>query len=137
MKKIWGIFFISALCTVTAFGQKNNIEVKSFKIDPNPVKLGNTITATVEFTGKQKKLKSVELYSREYGYDAPQMRLIPDKNKKLNIWTFEFQIPYEIPAGTYTMELKAVTKKDVQIESKTCNNCVYGKTAEIKVTVIN
>ena len=123
-------------CIPSSAQDKNSV-VKSVTVNPNPVKAGHALTITAELPGKLKKIKSVEIFSREYGDQAPEMKMTPAGDKSQNVWSFDLELPDDVPAGTYNLELKVVNKRGKALVSDSCIKCIYGKAAEFTITIID
>lgn len=132
MKKIIVLFGVTFLAIFTSFAAEP--EIKEIKLDKEEYKPGEEISISIEFTGKATEIQSVELFSREYRYDAPKMMMQHLGDGK-NIWALKADLPYDAPLGTYNIEIKALNKNGKEIVSDECENCSYGKTGVFQFKV--
>lgn len=132
MKKIIALFALTLLAVFTIIAAEPGL--KEVKIDKEVYKPGESVSVSIEFTGKATEIQSVELFSREYRYDAPKMmmQLLGDGK---NIWVLKADLPYDAPLGTYHVEIKALDKDGKEIVSNDCANCTFGKTGVFKFEV--
>jgi hypothetical protein len=132
MKNLISLLLVLSVTMLTSFAAEP--EIKEIKLDKTELKPGEAVSVSIEFTGKPTEIQSVELFSREYYYDAPKMmmQLLGDGK---NIWVFKAELPYDAPLGTYNVEVKALNKKGEEIVAGECNNCTYGPTGVFKFEV--
>ena len=132
MKKVIVLSVIVLFTLFTSFAA--DPEIKEIKLDKTTYKPGESVSVSIEFTGKPTEIQSVQLFSREYRYDAPKMmmQLLGDGK---NVWVFKAELPYDAPYGTYNVEVNALNKNGEEIVSADCENCTYGKTGTFKFEV--
>ncbi|MGK7397849.1 MAG: hypothetical protein ACNS62_24970 [Candidatus Cyclobacteriaceae bacterium M3_2C_046] len=129
MKNIIALSFLWLFLVATAFAGPP--EVKKVNISKTELKPGDEIQMTIEFT--EPDVASVELLSREYYYDAPPMKLQQTDNK--NVWAFMTNVPYDAPAGTHHLEIKAMDQDGNEIVGEQCEGCQYGKTGVVQIKI--
>ena len=129
MKKL---FLITFFLGFTTFTMGNNPEIKDISLSKETYSPGDSITISVEFTGDASAVSSVELFSREYYYDAPELKMQQMEDK--NVWLLKGNVPYDTPPGTHHLEIKALNKNGKEIVDQ-CNECSYGKTGVIELKI--
>ncbi len=130
MKKILVVLFLSLLISVTAFAKQP--ELKEATMVPQAAAPGDSVTVTVEFTGKHKDIHKVFLTVREHPYDAPQFSLLPDKSqKKKNIWMLKTIVPWDAPSECVNLDITAIDKKGKEIISKGLESQTTGKAGSV------
>ena len=124
MKRLYStaIFLLAALIVFAIAGPK----VASIDIGDGEAAPGETISMTVKFSGKATKIKSVEMITREFPYDAPPMIFKPTNDKKKE-WTTTLSVPMEAPPGTYHLELKVLLESGDQVITEETKDQAYGK----------
>jgi len=124
MKKLYTTFFM-LLIAVLAFAVADP-KVASIDVGDGEASPGETITMTVKFSGKASKIKSVEMITREFPYDAPPI-IFKATNGKKKEWATKLVVPMETPPGTYHLELKVVMENGDQLVVEDTKSQAYGK----------
>ena len=133
MKKL---FFIAVLIMfIPLVVSAKQPKLKSATIEPKVAATGDTVTITVEFTGKAKSIKEVSFIVREYPYDYPRTWLTHDKKEKKNIWKLVGPIPWDAYAQSYHLDIRALDKKGKEIVTKGLEKQSTGRTASIEFKV--
>jgi len=112
------------LVAPTAFAK---VKLVKAVIEPAAAAAGEQVTVTVEFSGKAKNVKQVMLIPREYAYDIDQPYYLQQDASGKNIWMLQGPIPYEAPAGSVHLEVKAVDKDGKEIVLKKFKDQEFGK----------
>ena len=129
MKKLPSIICLMGLSFLTL---ANSPEIENINVSKNEFSPGDSITVTIEFSGEPTDISSVELFSREYYYDAPELKMQQLEDK--NVWILKGNVPYDTPSGTHHLEIQALNKEGEEIVDQ-CSECEYGKTGVVEIKV--
>ncbi|HPG41738.1 MAG TPA: hypothetical protein PLP19_20790 [bacterium] len=134
MKKILVVLSLFLLIATTVFAKQPKF--KEATMIPQAAAPGDSVTLTVEFTGKIKEISKVFLTVREHPYDAPQFILQPDKSqKKKNIWMLKTIVPWDAPSESVNLDITAIDKKGKEIVSKGLENQATGKAGSVSFEI--
>ena len=128
------IFGVCVLLSVTTVLQAK-VKLIEAKIEPATASIGETVKATVEFSGNVKKISKVMLIPREYAYEIDQPFYLQADPTGANVWSLEAQIPDEDVSGKVNLEIKAYDNKDKEIVIKKFKDQLHGKAGLIELEI--
>jgi len=130
MKKVLVVLSLLLLIATTVFAKQPKL--KEATMIPQVAAPGDSVTVTVEFTGKHRDIQKVFLTVREHPYDAPQFSLLPDKSqKKNNTWILKTIVPWDAPSESVNLDITAIDKKGKEIVTKGLENQTTGKAGSV------
>ena len=109
--------------------------VKNTWIEPTLMSPGQEVTIAIEFTGRDKDLKYVEIIPRQRDKYAP-IQLTRDPKTKKNMWSATFTVPDDVKKGFYELELKVTDRFGDQVVNRKHKKQKFGKTGLIKFEII-
>ena len=123
------------LLLVAAAAVSAKPKIKNTWIEPLLMSPGDEVTIAIEFTGRDKDLKYVEIIPRQRDKYDP-IHLTRDPNTKKNIWSTKITVPEDAKKGFYELELKVTDRFGDQVVHRKHRKQKYGKAGLIKFEII-
>ena len=127
------LFALLILMTTTALVAKPKI--KNVRIEPTLMTPGGDVKIAIEFTGRDKDLKYVEIIPKQRDKYDP-IKLTRDPNTKKNIWSTKITVPLDAKKGYYELELKVTDRFGDEVVDRKFKKQKYGKAGLIKFEII-
>ncbi len=109
-------------------------KVKHIRIEPTLISPGQQVTVTIEFSGRDKDIKYVEIIPRDR--EKPNILLQRDRKTKRNIWKATVAVPEDAKKGFYELELKVTDRFGDQVVDRKYKKQKYGKAGLLKFEII-
>ena len=123
------------LLLIVSAGICKQPQLKSATLEPTKASPGDSLTLTVEFSGKKADVKSVTVLVREYPEEGPRITLKACEKSKKNVWSYTGRIPYDAPSEIFHLDISAIDKDGKEIVTKGCENHYTGRTGTVKLEV--
>lgn len=108
--------------------------VKDVSIEPALTSPGDKINITIEFKGKVRDIKYVEMISRDREPSDP-IHLKQD-TKKPHVWSVEYDIPKDAARGHHELELKVTDRFGNEIVNRKYRRQIHGKAGLVKFEIL-
>lgn len=112
--------------------------VQQISATPEELGIGDQGLVTVTMKGPKNSIKSITATVREESSFTFQLN-DGGKNGDItagdNVWSFQIQVPYEAPPGTYNLEFSVVDMEGNELVVDGYQNQYYGKSGNLPVKV--
>ncbi len=109
-------------------------KVKHIWIEPTLMSPGQQVTVTIEFSGRDKDIKYVEIIPRDR--KKSNIVLQRDQKTKRNIWKATVAVPGDAKKGFYELELKVTDRFGDEVVNRKYKKQKYGKAGLLKFEII-
>ncbi|MBN2028931.1 hypothetical protein JW824_01690 [bacterium] len=134
-KAYWGFMILSIACMI---GCASQLAVRQMMVDPPTVNVGSQAKIMVVFTGPKNAVSTVIATVRE----NPEMYFAlndegqdGDEEAGDNVWTYTVSVPWDAPADTYHLDIRARDQEGNEIITGGYEQQETGRSGTVEVIV--